>query len=364
MIIQLAIILAFFGLVIGSFLNVCIDRLPPKRRLYMGEKGDRFNIEISNLIFDDDPVELFKGKNVCVTGKIVKDVITGNPQVVVAEKSQITVKEADAENAAAIPWSEAKDKIGSIVTVYGQITDGGTVQRSFVSPSSHCDSCQHWLGILDNIPLFSYIFLRGRCRYCKARIPLRVLLVEVITGLLFFAAYWRFGMSVQFVITVFWGCVFIVIIFIDWEHQLILNKITYPAAVIALIILAVDSFVPGMNLFGSRTFIPQTSLYSGLISGVVLLVFFLLIALLRPGSMGMGDAKLVALIGFVSGFPLVVFSMLIGVVIGGVVAIVLLAARKKGRKDIIPYGTFLAIGPIVAMLLDDKIIDWYLALGR
>jgi leader peptidase (prepilin peptidase)/N-methyltransferase len=153
------------------------------------------------------------------------------------------------------------------------------------------------------------------------------------------------------------------IIFIDWEHQLILNKVTYPMAVLAVAILAVDSFVPGVNLFGNRSFIPHVSLYSGLISGGVLLFFFLLIALLRPGAMGMGDAKLVTLIGLVSGFPLVIFSMFIGVFIGGIVAIVLLATGKKGRKDVIPYGTFLAIGPIVAMLLDNGVIDWYLRLG-
>jgi prepilin signal peptidase PulO-like enzyme (type II secretory pathway) len=76
--------------------------------------------------------------------------------------------------------------------------------------------------------------------------------------------------------------------------------------------------------------------------------------------MGMGDAKLVALIGLVSGFPLVVFSMIIGIVLGGIVAIVLLATKKKGRKDVIAYGTFLGIGPIIALLFASDIINWYL----
>ena len=101
-------------------------------------------------------------------------------------------------------------------------------------------------------------------------------------------------------------------------------------------------------------------LINGVISGAVLFVFFLLIILIRPGAMGMGDAKLVALIGLVSGFPLVVFSMIIGVVLGGIVAIILLAAKIKGRKDVIPYGTFLGIGPIIALIFAPGILNWYL----
>ncbi|MFA5308089.1 MAG: prepilin peptidase [Dehalococcoidales bacterium] len=233
-------------------------------------------------------------------------------------------------------------------------------RKSLNFPASHCDACQHPLKLTDLIPIASYLFLRGRCRYCRARLPLRMLTVEAAGGLLFFLAYWQYGLSAWFGITVFWGCVFLVIMFIDWEHQLILNRITYPAAGIALVIMAVNSFVPGADFFPGRIFYPDNGLYSGLASGAVILVFFLLIAIIRPGAMGMGDVKLVALIGFVSGFPLVVFSMLIGVVIGGVVAIYLLAAGKKGRKDVIPYGTFLAIGPIIALIFERQIVDWYL----
>jgi leader peptidase (prepilin peptidase)/N-methyltransferase len=232
--------------------------------------------------------------------------------------------------------------------------------KSLAFPPSHCDSCQHSLTPLDLIPFFSYIFLRGRCRYCKARIPIRVLLVEFLTGALFFLAFWRYGLTAQFAITAFWCCIFLVIIFIDWEHKLILNKITYPSAVIAVIILAVDSFIPGVNLFPGTIFIPEPSILSGGISGVILLVIFLLIILIRPGAMGMGDAKLVTLIGLVCGFPLMVLAMLIGVLIGGIVAVILLLTRKKGRKDEIAYGTFLGIGPIIALLFAQPLLEWYL----
>jgi leader peptidase (prepilin peptidase)/N-methyltransferase len=192
----------------------------------------------------------------------------------------------------------------------------------------------------------------------------RVLLVEFLTAAIFFLAYWRLGSTPEYCVTVLFSCFFIVIIFIDWEHTLILNSVTYPALIIALILLAVDSFVPGVNLFGDRLFVPETSLYSGLISGGALFLIFILIAIITPGSMGIGDAKLVALIGLVSGFPLMIMSMLIGIVIGGIVAVVLLITRKKGRKDVIPYGTFLAIGPLIAFLLPNGVIDWYLTMGR
>lgn len=229
------------------------------------------------------------------------------------------------------------------------------LRKSLISPPSHCDSCQHQLGLLDNIPVFSYLFLRGRCRYCGASIPIRVFLVEVLTGGLFLLAYWRYGLTAQFGVTAFWCCVFLVIIFIDLEHELILNVITYPAIIIAAVILAVHTYGPGIDFLP-----PEATLINGLISGAALFLFFFLIIVIRPDAMGMGDAKLVALIGLVSGFPLVVFSMIIGVVLGGIVAIVLLATKKKGRKDVIAYGTFLGIGPIIALIFASSINTWYL----
>jgi leader peptidase (prepilin peptidase)/N-methyltransferase len=212
------------------------------------------------------------------------------------------------------------------------------------------------------IPIISYLWLHGKCRSCGARIPFRVLLVEAVTGFVFLLAFWRFGISAEFGIVVFWCSVFIVIIFIDWEYQLILNKITYPSAIIALVVLGIDSMLGEPIFYPDRVYFPEPAILSGIISGFILLAVFLLIVIIRPGSMGMGDAKLVALIGFVTGFPLVTFGVLIGVVIGGIVAIVLLSFKLKGRKDVIAYGTFLAIGPIVTLLWGNEILDWYLNL--
>ena len=109
---------------------------------------------------------------------------------------------------------------------------------------------------------------------------------------------------------------------------------------------------------------PETSLYSGLIIAVIVALPFFLIAFLRPNSMGWGDVKLVVLIGLMSGFPFIVSSLMIGILIGGVAAIFLIAFKKKGRKDVIPYGTFLAMGPIIALLADPYIMNWYIGLAK
>ena len=246
--------------------------------------------------------------------------------------------------------------VGSFLNV---CIDRLPMHKSLLTPPSRCDACNKRLTVRDLIPVISFLILRGHCRFCGAKIPTRVLMVEIITGLLFFLAFWRFGVSAQFAFTVFWGCVFLVIIFIDWEHQLILNKITYPAAIIALIVLGVDSLFPGTGILKNYNMIPQPSILSGLIGGGIAFTFFLIVYLINPRGMGIGDIKLVALIGLVFGIPLSIAALLIGIIIGGVVAVIILALKMKGRKDVIAYGTFLAIGPILMLLWGNPIWHWY-----
>jgi leader peptidase (prepilin peptidase)/N-methyltransferase len=186
-----------------------------------------------------------------------------------------------------------------------------------------------------------------------------VLLVEALTGLIFFLAFWRFGLSPEFGITVFWSCVFLVIIFIDLEHQLILNIITYPAIVVALVLLGLDSIFPGAGILGNLNLVPQPSIVSGLIAGAICFVFFFIVFLINPRGLGIGDIKLVTIFGLAMGFPLGLVALFIGIIFGGLVAVVFLIFGRKGRKDIMPYGAFLGIGPIVALLWGNLIMDWY-----
>ena len=130
----------------------------------------------------------------------------------------------------------------------------------------------------------------------------------------------------------------------------------------ALVILAIDSFIPEPGILRNLYFSPEPSILSGIIGGAIGFIFFLIVFVINPRGMGMGDIKLAALIGLVTGFPLVITALFIGIVIGGIVAIIILALKLKSRKDVIPYGTFLAIGPIITLLWGIDIFNWYLGL--
>lgn len=253
--------------------------------------------------------------------------------------------------------------IGSFLNV---CIDRLPVGGSLLSPPSRCDGCGRRLSFFENVPVIAYLALKGRCRTCGVRIPRRVLLVEVLTGLLFLTAFLRFGLTPSFGVTAFWICVFIVIIFIDREHQLILNKVTYPAAAVAVLLLVADTLFPHVGLlanlrtFGHSTLFPVDSIVSGLLAAGIFFFFFAIVFLINPRGLGIGDLKLAALIGLATGFPLVFVGMFFGIVLGGVVAVILVVASKKGRKDVMPYGVFLGIGPIVALLFGAAIMTWYL----
>jgi len=186
--------------------------------------------------------------------------------------------------------------------------------------------------------------------------------VEIGSGLLLAFVYWRYGLSVDFAITAGYCYLFIVLMVIDLEHKLILNKIVYPAMIVALLI----SILLPLN----GIFLPQSRIVSlpwppavdGVIGGAIGFLFLLIPALIYRGGMGWGDVKMAGLIGLVTGFLLVFVAMLMGVILGGIVAGILLALRKKTRKEPIPFGPFLAVATIVALLWGNNILSWYLGL--
>ncbi|MFH0768723.1 MAG: prepilin peptidase, partial [Chloroflexota bacterium] len=215
--------------------------------------------------------------------------------------------------------------------------------QSIVRPPSHCAACGKKLGIFELIPIVSYLWLRGRCRYCGARIPRRILVLEVGAGLLFALLSFSYGLSIEFLVLAFYTCLFLVLVVIDLEHGLILNNITYPAIGISLVL---SPFWSSLGL--SRTLLWETTMLhnflSSLTGGGIFAVLFLLIALLYRGGMGWGDVKMAGLVGLATGFPLVLVAMATSFLSGGLVAGVLLLLRLKGRKEGIPYGPFLSLG--------------------
>lgn len=229
--------------------------------------------------------------------------------------------------------------------------------KSLVSPPSHCDACGHRLSVKDLIPVFSYLWLHRHCRYCQATIPWRLFWVELGSGLLLAFIYWQYGLSADFAITAAYGYLFIVLGVIDLEHKLILNKIVYPAMVVAVII-SILKLLPQSGIIP----LPWPEAVNGVIGGGVGFVFLLIPALIYRGGMGWGDVKMAALIGLVTGFPLVIVSLLMGIILGGLVAGILLLLKKKKRKEPIPFGPFLAVATIVTLLWGSNILNWYLGL--
>lgn len=235
--------------------------------------------------------------------------------------------------------------VGSFLNV---IIDRLPARQSLIRPPSHCPNCDTLLRPHDNIPLFSYLSLGGKCRYCRAPIPRRVLVVEGVTTVIFSAIGYRFGVSLESGIFLFYAAFLITVIVIDLEQQLILNEIllaAIPVAVFAAI------YLPGGPTVVS-------SLLGMLVGGGLMVVIFVL----ARGGMGGGDVKLVAVIGLMTGIPGVILAVFLSIVSGGVVATGLLVARRRGRRDAIPFGPFLAFGAAGVLLWGNQLVTWYLGL--
>ncbi len=252
--------------------------------------------------------------------------------------------------------------IGSFLNV---CIDRLPVGKSLLYPPSHCDTCQHRLSPKDLIPVFSYLWLRRRCRYCQAPIPSRPFWVEVGSGLLFAFIYWHYGLSVEFAVTAFYGSLFVVLGVIDLEHKLILNKIVYPAAVVALII---DIFLSPPGII--NVFLPWPWLL-GIVNGVIggaigfvflLIIYYVSLHIYKQEGLGWGDVKMAALIGLVTGPLLVLFTLAMGAILGALVGGILLLLKIKKRKEAIPFGPFLSLATMATLLWGSDILNWYLGL--
>ncbi len=244
--------------------------------------------------------------------------------------------------------------IGSFLNVCADRLPQG---KSLSSPPSHCDACQHRLTALDLIPILSYIILRGRCRHCGSKIPLRVLWVEAGCGLFTAFLFWYRGITLETGFIALYSYIFILIAIIDLDHKLILNKIVYPSLIVALIIAPffIKNDILNAGIAGS-------GIVNALIGGAVGFVFLLVPAIVIPGGMGFGDVKMAALIGLATGFAEVIVAILGAIILGGLTAMALLILRLKKRKEGIPFGPFLSLAAIVTLLWGTQILNWYLGM--
>lgn len=218
------------------------------------------------------------------------------------------------------------------------------LRRSLSHPGSHCPHCGHPIRWYDNIPVVSWVILRGRCRDCADPIGPRYPLVEALTGVLFALAAMIAGWDLR--VLLLWGffAVLVAVTFIDIDHMLILNRVVLPAAALGL--------AASVALTPSRW-------WEYLVAGSGAALFLFVVALLWPGGMGLGDVKLALLLGFVLGVEVIV-AMFAAFLVGGLVGIGLLVVGKRSRKDRIPFGPFLALGGIIGSLVGEQVLTWYM----
>ena len=223
-------------------------------------------------------------------------------------------------------------------------------EESIVAPRSRCPACQSPIHALDNIPLVSFALLRGRCRACGASIAWRYPLVEALTGILFALTVVRFGVTLQTALLLTFLAGLIVISFIDLDHQIIPNVITLPGIPLGILTGFLFRDPPLLDrLIGAL---------AG--AGFLYLVLFYGGVLYGQEAMGEGDLNLIAMVGAFLGWKAVIVTILVGCLVGSAVGLSLIALRRLGRRQHIPFGPFLSLGAVVALFWGDRLITWYL----
>ncbi len=218
-------------------------------------------------------------------------------------------------------------------------------KESIVFPFSHCPHCKKLIPFYFNIPILSFLILRGKCKQCKGSIHFQYPLVELANALGYLYIFSAFGYGWNSVIYALLFSALLVVTFIDLMHKIIPDSITLPGI--------------GIGILAASTVLPPGFVNSliGLFLGGGL---FYLIAVLSRGGMGGGDIKLIAMIGAFLGWQNVLLTIFVGALVGSLVGIFLMIFRGKGRKYAVPFGPFLALGAVVSILWNQEILYWYL----
>jgi leader peptidase (prepilin peptidase)/N-methyltransferase len=216
------------------------------------------------------------------------------------------------------------------------------LKRSIVSPPSACMSCGTEIAWYDNIPVVSWLFLRGRCRNCGTGISWRYPAVELATALLVAGCFLKFGLSWDAAIASVFCAVLVVLSAIDIDRRIVPNKIVLPAAVVVLV---------------AQTVVHPS--VEWVVSGFGASLFLFLAALAYPRGMGMGDVKLALLLGFAVGWtvPVALFAGMIAALVPS--AVLFARHGSKARKMAIPFAPFLALGGVLALFWGQPVLDWY-----
>jgi leader peptidase (prepilin peptidase)/N-methyltransferase len=205
--------------------------------------------------------------------------------------------------------------------------------ESVAFPASHCPSCGHKLSALENVPVLSWMLLRAACRHCKARISARYPLVEALTAALFVLTAMIYGPTIDALAIMALCATLVAVVFIDLDHLLILDVVIAPAAVVGVVIALADGRV-------------MDALLGALVGAAV---FGLLYVVTRGAGMGLGDAKLAAVLGLFLGLHLTIATAALAFIVGSVIMLPVLAAGERGRRDAVPFGPFLVLAALAAI---------------
>ena len=217
--------------------------------------------------------------------------------------------------------------------------------ESIIAPPSHCPNCNTRLKTVDLIPVISYIFNKGECRYCGVNISWQYPVVELLTAFLYLFTHLKFGLTADFFIYLFLISYLIIISFIDFNEKIIPNVLSYSGIIIGLVLAIIFNHI---------------SFISSLIGLIVPSLLLLLIALIFKGGMGIGDVKLVGMIGVFTGYLYSLLSIFLGALIGSVVYLPLMLTGKVDPKTRIPFGPLINIGALIMIFYGEELIDIYL----
>ena len=242
--------------------------------------------------------------------------------------------------------------------------------------SSACPNCKKGIKFYHNIPIFGWLILGGKCSNCKEPIAWRYPAVELLTAIVFVLTYWQIGLTVMLPVALAFVATMIALLFIDFEHMILPNVITYPLFVLALIVRIVFPIVFVGHTFSDMAFWPINQLgsypawvvslagasFGALMGGGSLwLVGAIWKALRGVDAMGLGDVKMMLGVGALLGWRLTVLTIFLGAFAGALIGIVLVLKEKdRNLQTQLPFGIFLGIGSIVAILFGDRLIAWYL----
>jgi leader peptidase (prepilin peptidase)/N-methyltransferase len=223
---------------------------------------------------------------------------------------------------------------------------------STVYPRSRCPGCGSLIRARDNVPVLSFLLLRGRCRNCGTPISWRYPLVEATTGALFVGCLLRFGLTFSTLTAIVFSCLMLVLALIDFDHMILPDRITLPGIVLGL---AAQLVAPLAGLW-------PAVIGAALGAGILLAVWGLWLLVRREEGMGLGDVKMLALVGAFLGWPGVLVTLFFGALSGSIVGIALMRGGTVDMRSKLPFGVFLALGGLVALFFGDALVAWYAGL--